>query len=149
MRVGEYCNREVVFVEQESSLVEAAQLMRKYHVGDLVVVDEHHGRRHPIGILTDRDIVIKLVAEGLALDSVTVGDVMSFELQVAREQDDLYETLQRMRVRGIRRMPVIDAEGVLIGLLTFDDLLELISEQLSQVVELVDNEQHNEQILRH
>ena len=71
-----------------------------------MVVKEYNGRRMPVGILTDRDIIVKLVAEEVALDDVNVGDVMSFELQVAREQDDLYETLQRMRMRGVRRMLV-------------------------------------------
>jgi len=149
MNVGEYCNREVVYVERDSSIIDAAKLMRLYHVGDVVVVKEYNGRRMPVGILTDRDIIVKLVAEEVALDDVNVGDVMSFELQVAREQDDLYETLQRMRMRGVRRMPVIDLSGALIGLLTFDDLLELISEQLAQVAGLVDAELHNEQSLHH
>jgi len=149
MRVGEYCNREVVVVEREAGIYEAARLMRSHHVGDLVVVDGAGGDRKPVGILTDRDIVVELVAEKLDLATLNVGDVMSFELCVAREQDDLYETLQHMRTRGIRRMPVVGRSGVLVGLLTLDDLLEVISEQMALVVGLVDAEQHNERTLRH
>ena len=83
------------------------------------------------------------------MSEVNVGDIMSFELQVAYEQDDFYDTLHHMRTRGIRRMPVIDQSGVLVGLLTFDDMLEMISEQMSMVVGLMDAEQRNERSLRH
>jgi len=149
MKVGEYCNREVVIVDRDTGIFEAARLMRKHHVGDVVVIDERPGGRMPVGILTDRDIVVELLAEEVDPGKVSVGDVMSYELQMAREEDDLFTTFQHMRARGIRRLPVIDAHGTLTGLLTLDDMLELISEQMSLVVGLVGAEQRNERILRH
>lgn len=77
MPIGEICNREVVIVRKEDSILEAAKLMREYHVGDVVVVDDREGRVIPLGILTDRDIVVELIAKEVPLDSVSVQDVMS------------------------------------------------------------------------
>ncbi|MBN1932148.1 MAG: CBS domain-containing protein [Desulfobacterales bacterium] len=130
MSVGEICNREVVITHKESSIVEVAQLMRQYHVGDIVVVDSSSGRPKPIGIITDRDIVVELVAGEVALDSVTAADVMSYELVTVREQDGIWSTLECMRTRGVRRIPVVNEQGGLEGILTVDDLLELFSEEL-------------------
>ena len=100
MSIGEICNRETVFTTKDSSISQAAQLMREHHVGDLVVVEENAGRRIPVGILTDRDLVIEILAKDVDMNAVTVGDVMSSELLTARESDGLYETLQRMRAKG-------------------------------------------------
>ncbi len=140
MQAGEFCNREVVIVDRQASILEAAKLMRKLHVGDLVVTETRNNRQHPVGILTDRDIVIELLAEEVALDKVSVGDAMSYDLLSVNEQDDLQETIEIMRDHGVRRLPVVDAHGALIGIVTVDDLLDLMAEQLTDLVRLVGNE---------
>jgi len=81
MDLAELCNREVVIIEPDEPVLEAAKLMRHYHVGDLVVVKKRRKSPYPIGILTDRDIVIEVVAAEVRLDALSVGDVMSIELQ--------------------------------------------------------------------
>lgn len=136
MIVGEYCNRVVIISSREASITEAAQLMRQYHVGDLIVTDASNGSNKPIGILTDRDIVIELIAREQDLASVTVGDIMSTELHTARETDDMMQTIQHMRNEGVRRMPVINVEGNLSGILTVDDVIDIIAEQLQGLAEL-------------
>jgi CBS domain-containing protein len=136
MLVGKICNREVVFVEPDTSIAEAARLMREHHVGGLVVVKEKFGNRVPVGIITDRDLVIEVIAEG-----VDMGD----PLVTAREGDDLLETLKMMRARGIRRLPVIDDDGALAGILTVDDLIDLFSEQIADLARLIAFEQKREQ----
>ena len=128
MAVGEICNREVVIAKKALSVVDAAQLMRKHHVGDLVVVEERNGRRHPVGIVTDRDIVVEVVAAGVSPDALKVGDIMSPEVATVRESEGLFEALRHMRDKGVRRMPVVDREGGLVGILTLDDLLNLLAE---------------------
>lgn len=130
MTVGEFCNREVVIASREDTIVNIAKLMRKHHVGDVVIVERGKEPPLPIGIITDRDIVVELVASEVPLGSVTAGDVMSYELMTAREEDGIWECLQRMRTRGVRRVPVVNREGGLEGILTVDDLLELFSEEL-------------------
>jgi CBS domain-containing protein len=145
MLVGKICNREVVFAEPDTSIVEAARLMREHHVGGLVVVQEKSGKRVPVGIITDRDLVIEVIAEGVDMGEISVGDIMSDQLVTAREGDDLLETLKMMRARGIRRLPVIDDDGALAGILTVDDLIDLFSEQIADLARLIAFEQKREQ----
>jgi CBS domain-containing protein len=144
MSIGEICNRETVFATKDSSIQQAAQLMREHHVGDLVVVEETAGRRIPVGILTDRDLVIEILAKDVNAKNVTVGDVMSNELMTARESDGLYETMQRMRAKGVRRVPVVDASGALVGIVTVDDLLDLLADELTALARLLSREQARE-----
>ena len=148
MSVGEICNRNVAVVSKESSIQEAAELMRKRHVGDLIVVGHDHNRKIPIGILTDRDIVVELIAKKVPTDAVTVGDIMSYELVTAMEDDDMLQTLKLMRAKGARRLPVVDAGGSLVGVLTVDDIVELIAATLSDVSKLIERQQHLEQDIR-
>ena len=148
MTVGEFCNREVVITTQEATIREVAKLMRQYHVGDVVIVDRSKTPPKPIGIITDRDIVVELIAAEVPLENVTVGDVMSFDLVTARERDGIWDTLQRMRTRGIRRVPVVNAEGGLEGILTVDDFLELFSEELLALARVPNREVAREKKLR-
>lgn len=145
MLVGKICNREVVIVEPDTSIAEAARLMREHHVGGLVVVREKSGNRVPVGIVTDRDLVIEVMAEGVDMGEISVGDIMSDQLVTAREGDDLLETLKMMRARGIRRLPVIDDDGALAGILTVDDLIDLFAEQIADLARLIAFEQKREQ----
>jgi len=85
MPIGEFCNRSVVFATRKTSIAEAAQLMREYHVGDLVVVDVLDGKHMPIGIVTDRDIVVEIVAKSLDYNTFTVGDIMSHNSSACRK----------------------------------------------------------------
>lgn len=144
MTVGKICNREVVFIHKEASIPEAARLMREYHVGDLVVVREKTGKRVPVGIVTDRDIVIEVIAEGVGMDDVNVGDIMSDKLVTARESDGLLETIKVMRAKGIRRLPVINDDNELVGILSVDDLIDLFSEQIVDLARLIAREQGRE-----
>lgn len=148
MSVGEICNRNVAVVEKERSIQEAAELMRKRHVGDLIVVGYEHNRKIPVGIVTDRDIVVELIAKKIPTDAVTVGDVMSYELVTAMEDDDLLQTLKLMRAKGARRLPVVDSGGSLVGILTVDDIVGLLAETLSDVSKLIERQQHLEQDIR-
>lgn len=148
MLASEFCNREVIIVDQEATILDAAKLMSSEHVGDLVVVDNRNDRPIPIGILTDRDIVIRILAEEIDLDIISVGDAMSYELHSINEQYGLPETLEKMRQHGVRRLPVVDAEGALVGIVTSDDLTELVAEQLNSLVLLVGNELAGERARR-
>lgn len=141
MTVGKFCNREVIIAEKNSTVAEVAKLMRQHHVGDVVIVNTNGDRAKPIGILTDRDIVIELIACDVPLDSVSAGDVMSYELVTAREEDSIWDTLQHMRAKGIRRVPVVNDADVLEGILSIDDLLELFAEELNLLAKVPFREQ--------
>lgn len=148
MSIGDICNRNVVIVEKDASVQEAARLMRQFHVGALVVCSGPEGRRVPVGLVTDRDIVVEVVGEDVDIRSVAVGDIMSAGLLTARDSDDLWETLQRMRHAGVRRLPVVDQQGSLQGILTMDDMIDLLADELAQVAKLVAREQTVEKTRR-
>ncbi len=148
MRVGEYCNREVVVVEEEKSVTEAAAVMRQYHVGDVVICKAKYGKQIPVGIITDRDIALEIVAKGTDPDSIRVGEAMSFDLTTVSEHDDLMHVIEVMRDKGIRRVPVIDADEALVGILTVDDIVDLLSEVLVDLAHLVDRQKRRETKLR-
>ena len=148
MSVGEFCNRDVVIANRKTTLTEIAQLMREHHVGCVVVVENKDSNNIPIGIITDRDLVVELIAENTQLDSVTAGDVMSSNLLLAREIDGLWETIKRMRSKGVRRVPVINDEKVLVGILTVDDVLEILANELTELVSLISREQYKEDATR-
>ncbi len=144
MFVGEICNRQVVICGRDDSIQNAAELMRDNHVGDVIVVEHKEGKHFPIGILTDRDIVIEVLAEGVNLNDIAVHDVMSSELISVKEDDYIIETIEQMRDKGIRRVPVVNQEGSLEGILAVDDTIELVAELLSNLVRLFKQEFNRE-----
>lgn len=148
MSVKTICNREVIIAGKDASILEIAKLMREYHVGNVVIIEERQGLRFPVGILTDRDILIELVATEADLNSVTAGDVMSSEIVNAHEEDDVIDTIKQMRSKGVRRMPVVDQQGALVGIVALDDLIDLLAEQLKDLADLIGKEQNREQSLR-
>ncbi len=144
MPISEFCNRDVVFATRDMSLPEAAQLMREYHVGDLVVVDEVDGKRVPVGIVTDRDMVIEVIAKSLDLTEFSVGDIMGPQLVSAQEQEGVFETIRLMRTKGIRRVPVVNQEGGLVGIISADDILDLLAEEMVELAKVAPREQERE-----
>ena len=148
MAVGEICNREVVIADKKLSVKDAAQLMRTHHVGDLVVAEDSDGRKRPVGIVTDRDIVVEVVAPGVNAEALTVADIMGPELAIVRESEGVFEALRYMRDKGVRRMPVVDGSGGLVGILTLDDLLALLAEEMSELAKLVSHERQHETTAR-
>lgn len=145
MSVGEFCNRQVVIARPESDIIAVAKLMRHHHVGDVVIIQEKEGEnRVPVGIITDRDLVIELLALEVNLELLTVEDVMSYELVTCRESDGIWDTLQRMQSKAIRRMVVVSDEGSLVGILTVDDLLELLAGEMAILAKVVLGQQAKE-----
>ncbi len=148
MKAGDICNQHVVTVSPDESIRAAAELMRQRHVGDVVVVERSGGYLAPLGILTDRDIVVEVVAENVGLDEVTVRDTMTDQLVTANEDDDLLATLVKMREKGVRRLPVVDSKGQLVGILTADDVIGLVARELAEVWALIVRQQGREMELR-
>ena len=143
--IGSICNRSVAFTTAETTVAAAAKLMRHGHVGSLVVVEQMNGgRRVPAGIVTDRDIIVEVIATGLDPAVITVGDIMSGDLVMGRETDTVLETLEAMRFKGVRRLPTVDRDGQLVGIVTVDDLLEALAEQLNELARIVAREQSRE-----
>ncbi len=144
MTIGEICNREVVYAARDTTVQAAAKLMRHYHVGSLVVIDEFGGKRVPVGIVTDRDIVVEVDATELDPKVMTIGDIMTSQLATVPESEGLLETMEVMRAKGVRRLPVVGGEGQLVGIVTIDDLLEILAEELTDLTRIVSKEQARE-----
>lgn len=131
MSLERFCRKEIATVRVDDSVVRAAREMREKHVGAVVVVDRA-GR--PAGMLTDRDVVCRVVGD--ARDPVAVGveSVMTPELVTVRRDGTIDEVAFAMRKAGVRRIPIVDAEGKLVGLVAFDDLVVLLSAELGETV---------------
>jgi CBS domain-containing protein len=153
MRIGEICTSHPIHCKRDETVQGAALLMRTHHVGDLIVVDPLDGASSaanvPVGIITDRDIIVSVIALGLDPGSLLVGDIMSDDLLTASEADDVYDTIERMRVRAIRRVPVLNSSGALSGIVSVDDLLEFLAEEMSELSRIGPYQQNHEKRLRH
>ena len=148
LNTGEVCTRSVTIAFRRTPLNAAAKLMRENHVGCLVVVDEISGSRVVVGILTDRDIVTAVVAADADARRLLVEDVMSTDLITARESDSLMDVMRSMRRKGVRRVPVVGAENELVGIVTMDDVLTILSEELSLLVDALGSEGKRELLMR-
>jgi CBS domain-containing protein len=148
MPVGEICNRDVIILQREATILDAAKLMREHHVGDVLVVEERDGARFPVGIVTDRDLVVEIMATELDQAVITVGDIMVQELITVKESTGVFATIQYMRGKAVRRLPIVDENGVLVGILALDDLLELLSEELLAIAKLIRYQRQKETTLR-
>ena len=144
MKVGEYCKRAVVSIDTTADGVDAAQLMREEHVGFLVVYRNGDELRTPIGVLTDRDLVLGVMARDVSPRSVTVQDVMTRQPLVANESDELSDMLQAMRLAGIRRVPVVDERGALAGIIAIDDTIPIIAGLMCDIAGSIKSGQRQE-----
>jgi len=136
MPITEFCVRDVVCGTRETSVADAAELMRHRHVGDVIVVDQMGGRRVPVGIVTDRDIVVEVVATGLDPGTIKLGDLISGSLAAIEEGATYAETVRQMVVKGVRRMPIVDAGGGLVGIISLDDMLHQLAAPLAALSEV-------------
>lgn len=133
MRLGEICTRNVVTVERHTPVPEMARMMRSHHVGNVIVADRAARGTIPVGIVTDRDIVVQVIAAGLDPARLTAGDIMTQDLITAPDDQNAFDTVEQMQRNGIRRLPVVDRMGILVGIIAADDLLELFAMQFTSL----------------
>ncbi|HEX4974159.1 MAG TPA: CBS domain-containing protein [Steroidobacteraceae bacterium] len=148
MKLKDLCVLDVACCTREVTVSAAARLMRERHTGDVIVVDDADEDREPVGILTDRDIVIEVLAKGRDPDKTTVAEIMATQLVVAGESEDSTQALQRMAAHGVRRIPVVDDERCVVGIITLDDLLREQAEQATRLLEVVTKQQSKERRAR-
>lgn len=148
MPVVEFCRSDVLVVDRNSTVIEAARRMREAHLGDVVICSEDNGISKPIGILTDRDIVIGVLALDLPLDAVRVEDVMTPALVTIRQNVGVYEAIQLMETYGVRRLPMVNDEGALIGITSAADLMELLGREIMALSRLPSQQRQKEQEIR-
>lgn len=145
MNVGSICTRRVITAHPQLDVQAAAELMRQEHVGFLVVVPEQpRGPQPPLGVITDRDITIAVVAKRADPAVLKVGDVMSIQPVLVGEKDSVDVALRTMRGAGVRRVPVSNSRGEVVGVLSLDDLLEFIARQMESLSGAIRNERQIE-----
>jgi CBS domain-containing protein len=148
MKVGEVCTRRVRVVESSRSLAEAAREMCDHHIGALLVVEPGDGQRRPIGILTDRDILLGQLARSADLFCLTVGDVMTRNPLAVTADMNIFSAIQTLNAKSVRRAPVLDDAGVLVGIVTLDDLLPVLCTKLAAIGSLLGSQAWCEQDAR-
>ncbi|MFM0080663.1 CBS domain-containing protein [Paraburkholderia sediminicola] len=133
MNTGTICTRNVITCKEETCALDAAKLMRNQHVGELVVVTDSGPGHRPVGAVTDRDIVVSVLARELDPGTLWVADIMSSPAITAFDWEDAWHVLRRMRLNGVRRMPVMSDTDELIGIVMLDDMIGAVSELLSEL----------------
>jgi CBS domain-containing protein len=126
MSLERFCRKQVVTMSPKQTVRDAASKMRDQHVGAVVVVEEDR----PLGIVTDRDIVLRAIADGRDPGTTPVGDVMSRGVKVVRADEKLDDAISSIRAGGVRRLPIVDADGRVVGMVTLDDLVVLVAGEL-------------------
>ena len=137
MAIDTVCSRDVCTARKGAALASAAECMSKRHVGAIVVVDESGGGPKPIGILTDRDIVCGQLDPPRDLFCMSVEDVMTTDVLTLDEACEIPEAVARLSERGVRRAPVVDRQGTLVGIVSIDDLLPPLAGELVALAELI------------
>lgn len=148
MTVGNYCEQNLALLTRDASLQEAAMMMRIHHLGEVIVIDIVNGKNIPVGVVTDRDLVIEIMALDVDVEQISVGNIMSLELITVPEDYSLSETLDIMQQNGVRRLPVVDSGGVLKGLIYMETILKVLCQDLGKMLELINTERNIEKTLR-
>ncbi|KRT66681.1 MAG: hypothetical protein XU11_C0005G0009 [Candidatus Dadabacteria bacterium CSP1-2] len=136
MSLGNMCRKEIVCVNLGTNVKEAAKFMEEKNVGSIIVV----GGGKPVGIVTDRDILLRVMNRGLDPEKTSVDEVMTRDIVALREDMGLFEALEQVKGKGIRRFPIVDAKGQLKGIMTLDDILYLLGKEMSDVSSIIEKE---------
>jgi CBS domain-containing protein len=145
MLLKDICSPDVAYCSSDTDVLAAARLMRQRHVGDLVVVNDADGDQTPLGIVTDRDIVIEVLGKELDPRNVKVRDIMRTPAVIAGDSEDTAQAIARMKSHGVRRIPVLGEHRKLVGIITLDDLIRGLAAQASALADVIEREQGNEQ----
>jgi len=150
VNVGQICQRRVVMVKRDEDLGTAARLMREHHIGYLVVVEPsmQEAGFTPVGVLTDRDIVVSVVAREADPRMLRVGDVMTQKPVTIMTEDSVTDALEQMKRIGVRRLPVVGEFGILQGIVSLDDVLTTMAHDMGSAADAITRERALENVLR-
>lgn len=148
MRVADICSRPALHVTPDASVLSVAKLMRTQHVGALVVMEPKEDGDQPVGMITDRDITVAVAAAGVSTEAITAGDIMTARIATCEEDANLFEAILIMRQRGVRRLPVINSQHALVGMLTADDIYGALGSHLRELSHVMTRERLQEMEVR-
>lgn len=144
MRVRDICRQQMHLIGPGITARAAAEAMRDAHVATLLVADEAAGEAALLGVVTDRDLVLRVMAVGASAEAVAVADAMTRQVVVCRDDQDIADAIRLMRSSGVRRLPVLDAAGRPIGLVTADDLYSALAAQMRDLGQMTLKERVHE-----
>lgn len=136
MPIHQLAREEVIHAPPVTPLQDIAGLMRDNRVGSVIITDDDR----PVGIITDRDLAIKAMADGADPQDHVAGDIMSAEVCTVDESTGFYESAETMREHGIRRLPICNDAGELTGIITADDLTELLADEMQQIAGVIQSQ---------
>lgn len=139
MTLAECCSKDVVMAPPESSVVEAARLMEERNVGSIIVTEEEK----PVGIVTDRDIALRVVAQGKRPEETTIREVMTSDPVTLNGNMEIFEAIEYVTREGIRRLPIVESDGRLVGIITLDDVIGILGKEMSNVSEAIEKNRPN------
>lgn len=148
MLLKDICTTEVICCAADTRATSAAHLMRAHHVGDLVVVGNPVEERIPLGVVTDRDLVVEILGNGLDPSTTMVGSILRHPAILAQDSEDSSAVIERMRTHGVRRVPVVDRQGAVVGIVSLDDLLRILVDDAAALVQLMAAGENRERRLR-
>lgn len=149
MRIADICTRSVVTCRRDTRVAELARMMRDRHVGAVIVVEpQDSGRPRPIGVVTDRDLVVQVLAKGADAETLAAGDLLVGDLVRANEAESVYDAVWHMRGKGIRRLPVVDDRDGLVGILAVDDVVRVLAETMADVSRTAPQQLDHERLKR-
>ncbi len=148
MFVGQYCDKKISTLTQDSSILDAAQVMRKNHVGEVIIVEKKMGKVIPVGLITDRDLVVEILAMEIDIETINLGCIMCIELVTVNYDSSLNKALEIMQHHGIRRAPVVGNKGELIGIINIEAVIKVLSQDMAKILKLFNNERRIEKNLR-
>ncbi len=137
MSIKDICGRQVVTATKDASVNEVAKLMKKHNVGNVVIIDNQVTTNKPVGILTDRDITMKIVAEDVDARQISAGDIMAENLLLLHGNQSINEAIDMMCAKGVRRAPISDDTHKIIGIASIDDLFILLAEEMGSLSKLI------------
>lgn len=144
MSLSKYYKHEFVSMTKDASIQDAAHMMRRHHRGEVILVKQHQGIDVPIGIITDRDLVIEVLAMDVDIEKITIGSILSTELVTVVEDQNIYEVLDTMQQYGVFRVPVVDKTNKLVGLIDTDIIIKVLTEQMTMVLALIQTQRQVE-----
>ncbi|MEW6144613.1 MAG: CBS domain-containing protein [Thermodesulfobacteriota bacterium] len=138
MSLESLCRREIVCVDVNTRVLEATEMMEEMNVGSVVVIQNDR----PVGIVTDRDVVLRVVNKKLNPAECSVGDIMSLEVVTLKQSTGLYDALEQIKESGssVRRFPIVDDNGAIKGIITLDDVIYLLGREMSDVASIIESE---------
>jgi CBS domain-containing protein len=144
MNIGQICTRKPLTVEASDPLAVAARVMCDRHIGSVIVVMRPADRPVPVGMITDRDIVRAQLEHHADLNVLSAEQVMTRDPLILEDQTPLDLAIGKLRARGVRRAPVVDLHGGLIGIVSTDDIVKAIANELGSLSRLIGDQPSHE-----